>query len=103
MIDISAHAQGSLLRVRAQPGARKNALIGEHAGSVRVAVTAAPERGKANEAIVRLLADALGCKASQVALVSGGTSREKRFLIAGIHPDELRARLAAIVPPAAHA
>jgi len=46
---------------------------------LRVAVSAAPEKDKANAAIRDVLADALGCKPSQVALLSGKTSREKLF------------------------
>ena len=52
MIALSAHClRGTILPVRAQPGAKKNAVLGERAGALRVAVSAAPERGKANEAI----------------------------------------------------
>ena len=97
MIALTAHERGTVLPVKAQAGARKNAILGERAGAVRVAVSAAPERGKANEAIQAVLARAIGCKLSQVGLISGETSREKRFLIVGVTPDELRARLEAIV------
>jgi len=100
MIELCVHAQGIIVPVRAQPDARKNAIVGEHAGALRVAVTAAPERGKANAAIARLLAEALGCKASEVALLSGETSRSKRFLIIGAKPDDVRARLVAALPDA---
>lgn len=98
MIDLTEHAEGSVLPVRAQPGARKDAILGERAGALRVAVTAAPERGKANAAIARLLAEALGCRPSRVALLSGETAREKRFLISGLTPEELHLRLAAALP-----
>jgi uncharacterized protein len=93
MIALTSHALGVVLPVRAQPGARKNAVLGERAGALRVAVSAGPEKGKANAAIVRVLAEALGCKASQVALLSGETSREKTFLVSGVDPGELRTRL----------
>ena len=93
MIALASHPEGVVLPVRAQPGARKDALLGERAGALRVAVTAAPERGKANSAIARLLADTLDLKPSQVALISGETAREKRFLVAGVSLDELRRRL----------
>jgi len=98
MITISEHAQGCILPVRAQPGARKNGIIGVHAGALRVAVSAAPERGKANEAIRTILCDALACKASQVTLIAGETSRDKRFLITGMAPDELSRRLVSALP-----
>ena len=60
MIELLPHERGTVIQVRAQPQARKNAIVGEHAGMVRVAVTAAPEKGKANDAILEVLADALG-------------------------------------------
>ncbi len=94
MIALLPHAQGTILPIRAQPGARKSAIVGVHADSLRVAVSAPPEKGKANAAIQAVLAGTLGCKTSQVALLSGETSRQKRFLIVGIGPEELRKRLA---------
>ena len=71
---------------------RRTRVLGERAGALRVAVTAAPEKGKANAAIADVLAEALGCKASQVGLLSGETSREKRFLV-GSDPGRAPRRL----------
>jgi uncharacterized protein (TIGR00251 family) len=93
MIALTPHERGTVLPVRAQPGAKKNAILGERAGALRIAVTVPPERGKANAAIQAVLAAALGCKSSQVGLLSGETNREKRFLILDLTPDELRERL----------
>lgn len=98
MIELAAHSQGTVLTVHAQPGAKRNAILGERAGALRVAVTAAPEKGKANAAILELLAEGLGCRPSQVALVSGETSRRKRILITGFSTEETRARIAALAP-----
>jgi len=107
VIAIVAQDDGSILPVVAQPGARRNAVLGVRAGALRVAVTAPPDKGKANAAIQDLLAQALGCKTAQVALVSGATSRQKRFRISGIDPEGLRIRLPglapAAVPPESHA
>ena len=100
MIELTPHDRGTVLPVRAQPGARKNAVLGERAGALRVSVSAAPEKGKANAAILGVLAEALGCKASQVALLSGETSREKRFIVSGVAPDELRRRVDSLAGPA---
>ena len=100
MIALTGHEGGTIFLVRAQPGAKKDSILGERAGSLRVAVSAAPERGKANAAIQEVLADAIGCKASQIGLLSGETSRTKRFLISGMTPDELRRRLAGVLAPA---
>ena len=78
----------------AHPGAKRNAILGERAGALRVAVTAAPERGKANEAIQTLLAESLGLKPSRISLISGATSRRKRFLLEGIDAEAgFRSRL----------
>jgi uncharacterized protein (TIGR00251 family) len=98
MIELAEHAQGTIITVHAQPGARRNAILGLRAGAVRVAVTAAPEKGKANAAIAAVLAESLGCRGSQVALISGESSRQKRFLISGIEPDELRQRILTVLP-----
>jgi uncharacterized protein (TIGR00251 family) len=98
-IALTRHAQGTILPVRAQPGARKNAIVGIHAGALRVAVSAPPEKGKANAALEAFLADALGCRASRVGLLSGATTRQKRFLIQGMTPEELQERLAGHLPP----
>ncbi len=79
--------------VRAQPGARKNELRGEHNGMLRVCVTQAPEKGKANKAIIALLAKQLGLRKAQFELFSGETSSQKRFLIREITPDDLAKKL----------
>lgn len=89
MINVTAHSEGCLLPVRAQPGARKNAVVGEHAGALKIAVTAPPEDGRANQAITELLREWLGLKRSQVELASGATNRNKQFLIRGVSVSEL--------------
>ena len=81
------------------PGRSEMPSLGR-AGAVRVAVTAPPEKGKANAAIGAVLAESLGCRSSQIALISGETSRRKRFLVIGVTPDDLRRRLAAAIPDA---
>ncbi len=83
MLEITPCAQGSILVVRASPGSKRDTLAGEHAGALKVAVTAAPDKGKANEAIVTLLADKLGVAKSAIELISGQTSRQKKFRIHG--------------------
>ena len=93
MIAITEQADGCILPVRAQPGSRRAGLISEQAGALKVAVTAAPEQGKANKAIAEVLRQALGLKRSQIELVSGATSREKRFFLRGIGKEELARRI----------
>jgi uncharacterized protein (TIGR00251 family) len=83
MIEVADHVEGSVLSVRAQPGARRNGIVGEVAGALKIAVTALPDKGKANQALIDVLQEALGVKSSQIELLSGFASRQKKFLIRG--------------------
>jgi uncharacterized protein (TIGR00251 family) len=94
-ITITHHSAGATLAVRAQPGAKRNAVLGEHSGALKVAVTAPPEDGRANAALIEVLRDWLGVKRSQVELIGGQTNRNKTFLIRNITPEELQAMVAA--------
>jgi uncharacterized protein (TIGR00251 family) len=99
VIDLAVHAEGCVLAVRAQPGARRNGVVGEQNGALKVAVTAPPDRGRANKAIEEVLADTLGLKKSKVELISGATSRDKRFLLRGVTLEQLRERLTSLTGP----
>ena len=68
-----------LLHVHVQPKARANAVKGWHGDALRVSVTAAPEDGKANRAVIALLAETFGVAPSSINLVRGATSRDKWF------------------------
>ncbi len=94
MIEVKPHAEGATLAVRAQPGARKTAVLGEQAGALKVAVTAPPEDGRANDALVEVLKDWLGVKRSQVELLSGRAHRNKVFLVRGVTAEQLAALVA---------
>ena len=93
MINLEPHAAGIVLPVKAQAGAKRNGITGLHNGALKVAVTQAPERGKANRAIIETLAKSLKLRRSQVELLSGETNPEKRFLITGIVAEELAQRI----------
>jgi uncharacterized protein (TIGR00251 family) len=97
MIQLSDHDSGVILPVRAQPNARRAGVQGERNGALKVAVTAPPEDGRANEALVEVLRDELGLRRSQIELIAGQTSRDKRFLIRDLGRDELAARLARLL------
>src|SRR5688572_6489639 len=97
MIILSTHAEGCVLPVRAQPGARRAGVLGEQGGALKVAVTAPPEDGRANKALLEALREALGVKRSQVELLSGETSRDKRVLIRGVVKAELEERVGALL------
>lgn len=94
MIELTPSKQGVLLNVLARPGARREGVQGEHDGALRVAVNAPPEKGKANAAVVAVLADALGLKPAEIALVAGEGSRRKRVLLSGLAPDDAARRIA---------
>lgn len=97
MIALAEHAEGVLLPVRVQPGARHNAVLGEHAAALKVAVSAPAEAGRANAAVMELLAQLFGVRRSQISLVAGQTSRNKRFLVRGLQKDAARQRIAAVL------
>jgi uncharacterized protein (TIGR00251 family) len=99
MIAVADHAEGCVLPVRAQPGARKAGVLGEQGGALKVAVTAQPEEGRANRALAETLRGVLALKRSQVELLGGATGRDKRFLIRGVSRAELQARLAVLLRP----
>jgi len=99
VIDLQQHPQGTILPVRAQPGARKNEIRGIQNGMLKVCVTQSPEKGKANRAIVVFLANSLNLKKSQFELFAGKASRAKQFLVHGVTRKELLARIAALLSP----
>jgi len=81
------------LKLHVTPGAREDALAGWEGDSLRLKVRARPEKGRANEAVLRLLAGYLGLPPSRLALVRGAASRDKLVEVEGLSEDELRARL----------
>lgn len=93
-VTVEAWRDGAAFRVKAHAGARREGVSGCHDGALKVDVNAAPERGKANKGIVRILAKALAVPPSTVELLSGETQPLKRFGVAGIEPGELRRRIA---------
>ncbi len=86
--------EGTRLRLKVQPRASRNE-VGEAAGDeLRVRVTAPPVDAAANQAVLELLADVLGCRRGAVQLLRGNTSRHKVVLIAGLDAATIRDRLA---------
>jgi uncharacterized protein len=83
------------LRLRVAPGASSAGVVGRHGDGWKVRVVAAPERGRANDAVLELIAHALALPRASVTLVSGSGSRNKIVELSGIGPDETERRLAA--------
>jgi len=95
VIRLEPHAEGTILPVRAHAGAKRSEIRSPQEGALRVCVAQMPEKGKANKAIIALLARKLSLRKSQLELVSGATSREKRMLVRDISPAALAERIQA--------
>lgn len=75
---------GAVLELLVQPRASRSRVVGEHDGRLKIQLAAPPVDGEANEALLAFLADALGVKRADVALLAGESGRRKRVRIAGI-------------------
>ena len=92
---VVAAAGGVRLHLRVKPGGHADRLLGPHAGALKLEVRAAPDRGRANDAVVRLLAEALGVGRSQVEVIAGAAARDKVVSVSGLSAVELARRLEA--------
>jgi len=81
------------LSVLVTPRAAANSIAVLDDGSVRVRVTAAPADGAANQAVVRVLADALGLAPGRLAIARGATARTKLVEVSDMTPDQLATRV----------
>lgn len=85
---------GVRLHVHAQPGAKRTEFAGTHGGAMKIRIHAPPVDGKANEELIRFLADWFGLAKSNVRLSRGEKSRAKTFELLGIDVEFARSRLA---------
>ena len=90
---IEPHEAGCLIAIKVVPGASRDRIAGPLGERLKVQVRQPPEKGKANRALCRLLASALGVKRAEVAVVRGDTRPEKDLLVRGIGPAEAARRL----------
>lgn len=81
------------LAVKVVPGSSRNQIVGWLGDALKIKVMAPPEKGKANEAVIGLLADALGLSTADVSVESGHTSAAKVIAVAGMDDETLRATL----------
>jgi uncharacterized protein (TIGR00251 family) len=86
-------SDGCILNVRIHPGARKNAITGTHDNALKISLTTPPVDGRANEALIAFLADALQIPKSRIDLLTGQTSRTKTLRITGKSAAEVQAAL----------
>jgi uncharacterized protein (TIGR00251 family) len=91
---VDAGKDGAVLRVHVQPGASGDGIAGVHGNSLKVRVRAPATSGRANEAVITLLAKELGVPATALTLTAGASSRDKRVRFAGFSAAELEKRLA---------
>ncbi|HEX9380668.1 MAG TPA: DUF167 domain-containing protein [Gaiellaceae bacterium] len=90
-------AVSTRLRLRVAPGAARAGVVGRHGDAWKVRVAAPPERGRANEAVVRLLAETLSVPREAVTLVSGHGGRDKIVELTGLGPSQIERRLSSAV------
>lgn len=87
---VRSHPQGAAVTTWIVPGAKKTEIVGLHGDALRIRVAAPPEKGRANQAVARLLSDSFGAK---VRLIAGATSRRKRLVVIGVEPHDLVAKI----------
>ena len=93
MIPIRDTAGGVTFAVRVQPRAKKNAITGELGDALKLALTAPPVEGRANEACIEFFANLLDVPRSSITIASGENSRGKVIRVAGIAAEEVRRRI----------
>jgi uncharacterized protein (TIGR00251 family) len=86
-------AVSTRLRLRVAPGAARASVVGRHGDAWKVRVAAPPEGGRANDAVVRLLADTLALPREAVTLISGHGARDKIVELAGVAPEQIEHRM----------
>ena len=96
---IESCKDGIVLQLHCQPGAKVTRVVGEHDGRLKIALHAPAVDNRANEALVRWLADLAGVSRRDVELLSGHASRSKRVLIRDVSRERIAAALAAAGRP----
>ena len=93
MVVIQNSPTGATFAVKVHPRAKKNTITGEVGDALKLALTAPPADGKANEACIEFFARLLKVPRSSVTIAAGQTSRNKVIRVAGLSAEELRRRL----------
>jgi hypothetical protein len=93
MLGLKSDGEAVLLPVKVSPGASRTRIMGIHDGRLKIAVSAAPEKGRANDELVAFLADVLGIRSRDLTVQSGSTSRQKTIRIEGVSQQAVLAAL----------
>jgi uncharacterized protein (TIGR00251 family) len=88
MINIREVEGGVVISVKVQPNASRDRVVGEYGDQLKIAVTVAPEKGKANKSVIKVLSRLLDVKSSDIEILSGETSRDKKVFIRNISEEE---------------
>ena len=86
---------GTRVKLRVVPRAKRSVVVGRHGDGWKVRIAAPPEDGRANDAVVALLAASTGVPASGIEIVAGMTARDKTVVLSGIDAGEVERRLEA--------
>jgi uncharacterized protein (TIGR00251 family) len=82
--ELSESGDGTVLAVHVQPGAGRTEVVGRHGDALKIRVAAPPAGGRANDAVVELVAKEFALKKDDVRITVGESSRQKRVLLAGV-------------------
>jgi uncharacterized protein (TIGR00251 family) len=81
--------QGVRLQVKITPGSSRTRILGPHGDCLKIAVSAPPEKGKANQSVIEFLSERVGLPRQKIQVVSGPTSPRKVILLTGVSPDSV--------------
>lgn len=84
MINIRKAENGIVVPIRVLPNSSREKIIGRHNGQLKIAVTAPPEKGKANRAIVKVIAKWLNIKITDILIISGDKAKDKEVFVRNI-------------------
>lgn len=90
---LAERADGCVLSIHVQPGARGAGVVGEHGDALKIRIDSPPIEGRANQALIAFLASRLGLAKGAVTLLAGESSRRKRVLVTGLPAADLLQRL----------
>ena len=93
MIPVRDTPSGAMFQVKVHPRAKKNAITGEVGDALKLALTAPPLEGRANQACIEFLAEVLNVPRSSVTIAAGESSRNKVIRVRGLSAAQVEAKL----------
>jgi uncharacterized protein len=99
---VSSTGDATVVETFGQPRSAKDSIVGVQGAALKIKVKAAPVEGKANDAVIALLARGLGVATARLHVVSGRSSRHKRIRVDGLTPEAVAGALALVLSSHAH-